>query len=193
MKKFIAIILIYVISLLGACCDKPTRFITQIIKINIEPKTNVINIDKDLEFKVIQKDSVLRIGQSLDFGLITSAYAYDCDNSDILDPIESINKIEAQTITDFSNNFKKNSIVNDLIRVNFFNWKTQKIETSSLEEFMKFIEKGNSNISKSAEIHNATFQVTGRPTLGQKQKWRFVFTFTDNTTVSTDTEEITWK
>jgi hypothetical protein len=192
MKKIKAIIAIYVMSLLGACCGKPTKFITQIIKIDIEAQTTVISAGKNLEFKLILKDSILRVAQHLNFGMIQNAYAFDCDKSDIIEPISAIVKIESQTLTDFSNTFKKNSSVNNLIIVKFFNWRTEKIEIAPLGEFMTFLDKDNSTISKSAEIQNATFQVIERPTLEQKQKWRFIFTFSDNTSFSSDTQEITW-
>lgn len=184
---------IYICLLIvSACCDSDI-FNVQITEIEFVPFNSFIAEDEQLEFNLRLNDSI--VGMAWNFGslrLIQSAYAFDCDE-DTFRPIATVDMMKCRVLTDFSSEFQVNDFVTELIDVRFFNWRTEKIETSSIENFFDFLRQDERATGRSAGLDNATFILTQRPTIANVQEFEIEFTFTDNSVLTTTTEQITWE
>ncbi len=150
--------------------------------------------DENFEFNLRSTDSILGMAWHFpDLELIQSAYAFDCDDEDTFRPIATVDEMKIKVLTNFSDEFQANDLITELIDVRFFNWRTENIETKSLEDFFNFLRQDGRATGRSAELQNATYIISQRPTLTNEQEFEIEFTFTDNSILTTLTEQITWE
>jgi len=149
---------------------------------------------ENFEFNLRAIDSIVGMAWNFsDLKLIQSAYAFDCDDRDTFQPIATVDEMKIKVLTNFSDNYRANDFITELIDVRFFNWRTENIETKSLEVFFNFLRQDNRATGRNAELQNATYILSQRPTLTNQQEFEIEFTFTDNSILTTSTEQITWE
>lgn len=125
--------------------------------------------------------------------IIQKAYAFKCDDEDTYRPIATVTEMKMKLLTDFSSEYQTNDFISELIDVRFYNWRTQKIETKSLKIFFDFLRQDNRATGRSAQLQNATYILTKRPTVSKEQQFELEFIFTDGSILTTTTETIIWE
>ena len=171
--------------LIVSCCGGTIISNTvKISEINIISETTV-SPNKNFEFNITPVEIILAtsIDDSKSCG----------DEETHNNPIHFINDVQVYTVNDFSNEFMSSSKINELITVQFRNSDNQNIEIRSLDNWMNYVRGREYIKEKSAEFYNGhSFKIIQNPTLGNLQKFKFIFTLNDDTEIEKVTENITW-
>lgn len=193
--KLKIVFLIYLLLFIASsCCNEGETYNVQIIEVKFLPINSFVTENENFEFDLRQIDSIVGIAKNgFDLKFIQSAYATDCYPEDIYKPIETIKDINIKLVTDFSEHYKSNEYITNIITVRHFNRKSQDIETVTLAEFLDFLNQDKRATGRSAELDNATYILSERPTINKDQQFVLEFIFTDNSSLTTLTEIITWE
>jgi hypothetical protein len=183
----------FCLLLVSGCCDSET-FNVQITEIEFRPVNNFVAENENFEFNLNLTDSIVaKAWNNINLNIIQKAYAFKCDDEDTYRPIATVTEMKMKLLTDFSSEYQTNNFISELIDVRFYNWRTQKIETKSLKIFFDFLRQDNRATGRSAQLQNATYILTKRPTVSKEQQFELEFIFTDGSILTTTTETIIWE
>ncbi|WP_410879901.1 hypothetical protein [Myroides sp. DW712] len=114
-----------------------------------------------------------------------------CDDEEMFrdDPIHFISKVDVYTLTDFSSDYPANSLLNDLITVEFYNNFNNESEARPLDQWNHYL----SRRAKLWEFHKGKFTIRQQPSSQPNQIFSLIFTLSDDTILETITHEIVWE
>lgn len=182
MKKILTtIIIIGMISIISSCLDKICEdkkyFDFNKMKVNVA-STEILSSDS-LSFHIRATDGYYLGFNMPKFSLITSAYAFDCDEGwgGLKYPLT---KIEITSDSDFSESYPANSILNELVSINAWIEETKEIKNAKLDSVI---------ITDNFE---SQMYISKRPTISKEHILTIKLYKSDGKVIESKTDKITW-